>query len=420
MNDVISMRRDLHQHPEVGFTEFRTASKVVEVLEKLGFECLYGSEALDDHSRRGVPSKKELSHAYQRAIEDGANINILKKMEGGLTAVIGILHGNEAGPTTAFRFDMDALPVKESSDESHFPEANDFRSRYEGNMHACGHDAHTAIGLEFARRMSKRNFSGTLKLIFQPAEEGGRGAFPIVEKGLVDDVDKLYCFHLGLDIPLGEISGGSQDWLANTKLLSHFYGVPSHSGASPEKGKNALLGAASALLNIHSLPRHGSEETRVNVGLLEGGTAANIIPDYAKLLIETRSTNQIVNQELENRVRSIIKHSAKMHDLNYDIEEIGSAITLSCDQELVNVVKEEAKYIDTFQSIKNYNKGGGSEDASFLIDRVQKKGGKGTYMMIGTTITAPHHNSSFDIDEKIILPTIALLERIANRELQTN
>src|SRR5699024_9723108 len=330
------------------------------------------------------------------------------------------LHGNEAGPTTAFRFDMDALPVKESSDESHFPEANDFRSRYEGNMHACGHDAHTAIGLEFARRMSKRNFSGTLKLIFQPAEEGGRGAFPIVEKGLVDDVDKLYCFHLGLDIPLGEISGGSQDWLANTKLLSHFYGVPSHSGASPEKGKNALLGAASALLNIHSLPRHGSEETRVNVGLLEGGTAANIIPDYAKLLIETRSTNQIVNQELENRVRSIIKHSAKMHDLNYDIEEIGSAITLSCDQELVNVVKEEAKYIDTFQSIKNYNKGGGSEDASFLIDRVQKKGGKGTYMMIGTTITAPHHNSSFDIDEKIIVPTIALLERVADRELQTN
>ncbi|MEN1969815.1 amidohydrolase [Lentibacillus sp. N15] len=419
MEEVINLRRELHQYPEVGFTEFRTASKVVETLQSLGYECLFGLDAMDKNSRRGVPSQEELDHAYQRAIKDGANVNLLKAMEGGFTAVIGRLKGKSPGPTVAFRFDMDALPIKESSEREHHPKANGFCSKYEGNMHACAHDAHTAIGLEFAKKMANGNFSGTLKLIFQPAEEGGRGAFSIVNKGVVDDVDKLYCFHLGLDVPLGEISGGSKDWLANTKLLSYFYGVPSHAGAAPEKGKNALVGAATALLNIHSLPRHSSEETRVNVGLLEGGAAANIIPDHAKLLIETRSTSPTVNKEFEDRVKNIIKHSAEMHGLGFETQVIGNAIPISCDNVLIDVVKEEAEKITAFHKIKDYNKGGGSEDASLLIDRVQKNGGKGTYMIIGTTIAAPHHNQAFDIDEKVLVPTVNLLERIANRELHT-
>ncbi|WP_059104293.1 amidohydrolase [Shouchella shacheensis] len=420
MEEVIQLRRDLHQYPEVGFTEFRTASKVVEILQSLGFEVIYGKDALDADSRRGVPTEEELDTAYRRAIKDGANTDILKEMEGGLTAVIGTLKGSKPGPTIAFRFDMDALPVPETSEHNHFPKANDFRSEYEGNMHACAHDAHTSIGLDFAKKMADRDFSGTLKLIFQPAEEGGRGAYSVVEKGMVDDVDKIYCFHLGLDVPLGEISGGSQGWLATTKLLSQFYGVPSHSGASPEKGKNALVGAASALLNIHSLPRHSSEQTRVNVGLLEGGTALNIVPHYAKLLIETRSTSSSVNAELEDRVKKIIHHCAEMHGLGFETEVIGSGVTFSCDEELINVVKEEAEQIEAFHNIKDYNKGGGSEDASFLINRVKENGGKGTYMLVGTTIPAPHHNQAFDIDEKVLVPTVALLKRIAIRELNSN
>lgn len=417
MDEVIKLRRELHQFPEVGFTEFRTASKVVEVLRTLNFEVLYGAEAIDGDSRRGVPSQEELDNAYQRSLRDGANPEIIKEMEGGLTAVIGTLKGNRPGPTIAFRFDMDALPVQESSENSHFPKEKNFRSKYDGNMHACAHDAHTAIGLEFAKKMANQDFSGTLKLIFQPAEEGGRGAFSVVEKGVIDDVDKIYCFHLGLDVPLGEISGGSKDWLATTKLLSHFHGVPSHSGAAPEKGRNALVGAATALLNIHSLPRHSTEQTRVNVGLLEGGTATNIVPQHAKLLIETRSTSSVVNSELEENVKKIVEHSAKMHGLGFETEVIGNAITLTCDEELINVVMEEAERITEFHSIKDYHKGGGSEDASFLINRVQENGGKGTYMLVGTTISAPHHNQAFDIDEKVLIPTINLLERIANREL---
>ncbi|MBY7144419.1 amidohydrolase [Virgibacillus sp. NKC19-3] len=420
MDEVIKLRRQLHQFPEVGFTEFKTAGKVVEVLQSLNFEVLYGEDAIEADSRRGVPSQEELDHAYQSAIKNGANPDIIKKMEGGLTAVIGTLKGNSPGPTIAFRFDMDALPVQESSESSHFPQENNFRSHYEGHMHACAHDAHTAIGLEFARKMANQDISGTLKLIFQPAEEGGRGALSVVEKGVVDDVDKIYCFHLGLDVPLGEISGGSKDWLATTKLLSHFHGVPSHSGAAPEKGKNALVGAATALLNIQSLPRHSSEQTRVNVGLLEGGTAINIVPQHAKMLIETRSTSSTVNSELEEYVKKIVEHSAQMHDLSYETEVIGNALTLTCDEELINVVTEEAAQIPMFHRIQDYHKGGGSEDASFLINRVQENGGKGTYMLVGTTISAPHHNQAFDIDEQVLVPTIHLLEQIAHRELGKN
>ncbi|HET7577872.1 MAG TPA: amidohydrolase, partial [Bacillales bacterium] len=287
--DLIELRRDLHQHPEVGFTEFRTAGKVVETLQSLGYQVLYGADALEADSRKGVPEEEELQKAYERALKDGANPKILEKMKGGLTAVIGILEGEQPGPTIAFRFDMDALPILESEDDDHVPFAQGFRSKYEGNMHACAHDGHTSIGLALAEKMVEQSFSGTLMLIFQPAEEGGRGAYSIVQKGIVDEVDKIYCMHLGLDIPLGEIYGGTSDWLASTKMVAHFHGVPSHSGAAPEKGRNALLGAATALLNIHALPRYSNGRTRVGVGILEGGTAPNIIPYYAKMTLETRS-----------------------------------------------------------------------------------------------------------------------------------
>jgi aminobenzoyl-glutamate utilization protein A len=416
--DVISLRRDLHQHPEVGFTEFWTASNVVEILQLLGYEVLFGTDALDTKSRKNVPSTEELDYAYNRAILDGGNPQILDRMRGGNTAVIGILNGEKPGPTLAFRFDMDALPINESSDDDHLPERYGFKSKYGGNMHACGHDAHTAIGLDLARKMATGDFSGTIKLIFQPAEEGGRGAFAIAQKGIVDDVDKIYCLHLGVGVPLGEISGGSTNWFASTKILAHFYGVPSHAAVSPEKGKNALLGASTALLNIHSLPRHSSGQTRINVGMLEGGTASNIIPHYAKMLIETRSVSTTVNEELLSKVKEIIKHSALMHGLQYEIDIVGQTPSFTCDKEPISVVMEEARDMNMFSSIKETLQAGGSEDAGYLISRVQENGGVGTYMIIGTTIAAPHHHHKFDIDESILEPTVDLLERIARNELR--
>ncbi|MCM3146512.1 amidohydrolase [Brevibacillus sp. MER 51] len=418
MLDLVSLRRDFHRHPEVGFTEFRTASKVVEILTSLGYEVIYGQEAIDGDSRRGLPSEAVLEETYQRALRDGANPAIAEKMRGGYTAVIGVKKGKAPGPTVAFRFDMDALPVLESREQDHFPQANGFRSHYEGNMHACAHDGHTTIGLGLAEALAAGDFSGTLKLIFQPAEEGVRGAYAIVEKGHLDDVDYIFCNHLGVNVPLGEVHGGSYGFLATTKMMAHFYGVSSHAGASPEQGKNALLGAATALLNIHAIPRFSTGDTRINVGVLEGGTAANIIPAYAKMVVETRSITEEVNEEVENRVRNIIAHSAAMHELDYKIEVVGGAIPISYDVEMAELALEEARQVEGFHSFKHgeYNSMG-SEDASFMIKRVQDRGGKGTYMAIGTDIPAPHHHPKFDIQEEILPRSVALLNRIARRLL---
>ncbi|USG67440.1 amidohydrolase [Brevibacillus ruminantium] len=418
MLDLVSLRRDFHMHPEVGFTEFRTASKVAEILASLGYEVLIGPEAMDGDARRGLPPADVLEAAYERALRDGANPQIVEKMRGGYTAVIGIKKGSKEGPTVAFRFDMDALPVLESTDMDHVPQAKGFRSRYEGNMHACAHDGHTTIGLGLAEKLADGNFSGTVKLIFQPAEEGVRGAYSIVQKGHLDDVDYLFCHHLGTNVPLGEVHGASLGFLATTKMVAHFHGVSSHAGATPEKGRNALLGAATALLNIHGISRFSTGSTRVNVGVLEGGTAANIIPQYAKMVVETRSVAEEINAELEQRVRTIIAHSAAMHELDYEIEVVGGAIPINSDLDLAELAMEEARAVEGFTSFKVSDSNSmGSEDASFMIKRVQERGGKGTYMAIGTDIPAPHHHPKFDIQEEILPRAVALLHRIATRFL---
>ncbi|WP_423798268.1 amidohydrolase [Neobacillus sp. SAB-20_R2A] len=416
--NVIDLRRDFHRYPELGFTEFRTASKVVGVLKFLGFNVLYGEDAIDSDSRRGVPSKRELDEAYARAINYGANLEIIERMKGGNTAVVGELKGKKEGPTVAFRFDMDALPIHESRDEDHYPYSKEFSSEYFGIMHACAHDGHTAIGLLLAERLAYREFAGTLKLIFQPAEEGGRGGYAMSQKGIVDDVDFLFCSHLGLDLPLGEVHGGNSKFLASSKLKAYFYGVPSHAGGTPEKGRNALLGAATALLNIHAIPRFSGGTTRVNVGILEGGTAANIIPSEASMVIDVRSDKAEIKDELEERVKSIVEHSALMHGLTSKIDIIGEATTIHPDPELVSVVLEEAKQIEGFTSFKeDCDISLGSEDASFLIKRVQDKGGKGTYMNIGSPLPAPHHHHKFDIDEAVLPLAVQLLVRIGKRML---
>jgi aminobenzoyl-glutamate utilization protein A len=338
-------------------------------------------------------------------------------MKRGLTAVVGILHGRRPGPTIAYRFDMDALPIVESKELNHLPTQFDFRSHHEGIMHSCGHDGHTAIGLKLAEEMAYKNFAGTLKLIFQPAEEGGRGAYAMVKKGVVDDVDALFCMHLGLNLPSREICAGAIDFLASTKMTAYFTGISAHAAFAPEKGRNALLGAATALLNIHALPRFSAADTRINVGALNGGPAANIVPSHARMTIETRSTSHEVNQELERRVRGIIAHSATMHELEHEVKVIGKAIVAVCDLELVSLVEQEARKLPGVHSIKKNHPFCASEDATFLMKRVEERGGKATYMVIGTSLPAPHHNEKFDIEEGALSLTVQLLEQLACRML---
>ena len=161
-------------HPELGWTEFRTASLIARHLSDLGFELRLGREAVASDARVGVPPAIEIERAYALARRQGAAAEYLEAFEGGHTAVICTMHGSAPGPTTAIRVDVDALPIEEDATLLHTPTREGFASIRAGCMHACGHDAHAAIGIGLARVLSELRvgLAGTVKLLFQPAEEG--------------------------------------------------------------------------------------------------------------------------------------------------------------------------------------------------------------------------------------------------------
>ena len=268
---LVEWRRDLHKHAESGWVEFRTASIVASKLTEWGYEVKAGREVIKEEARMGVPAKEILEAHEKRALDQGADPEWVAKFSGGFTGVVGILDTGKPGPTVGFRFDMDALDIQESLDPDHKPVAEGFVSINENMMHACGHDSHTTIGLGVAKVLSeiKDELSGRIKLIFQPSEEGVRGAKSMVEAGVVDDVDLFVAGHIGTGSPLGEFACASEGYLATTKLDVTFKGVAAHAGGQPEQGKNALLAAATASLNLYAISRHSDGASRVNVGVLE-------------------------------------------------------------------------------------------------------------------------------------------------------
>lgn len=410
--EVIACRRELHRWPEPGFTEFFTAAKVISELRTLGYSSKWGAEASDLDAVLGLPSAEELESAARSAVARGADPELVAELGNGGTSVVSELTGRWAGPTTALRFDMDALPVKESASAEHMPVREAFRSEREGYMHACGHDGHVAIGLALAERLADREFPGTVRLIFQAAEEGARGAAPLVKGGAVAGVDRFLSLHLGLGLLHGTLAAGSTGFFANSKLHAQLTGRAAHAAAAPQQGRNALLGAASALLMIHALPRFAAARTRINVGVLRGGTAPNIIAEQAELLLEARATDGETNIELVRRVRNVLKSAAEMHELQVSIEEIGRATTAVCDPELMAEVEQVARSIPAYSTIINSHDVGVSEDATLLMRAVQAEGGKANYLVVGASSPGPHHSSSFDVAEAALPPAVDLLESL--------
>ena len=221
---VIGYRRDFHRHAEAAWTEFRTSSLVARRLASLGYDVQGGRQVLRDEDRMGLPSPDTLEKHWQCALEQGGDREFLEVVKGGFTGVVGILD-NGPGPVVGLRFDMDAVDISESQDSGHRPFREGFASVNDGASHACGHDGHTAVGLGVAEvLMSLRDqVRGTVKLIFQPAEEGVRGAKAMVSAGVVDDVDYVLGHHLYSRWKLGEIDPGRGDYLATTKFDAYHH-----------------------------------------------------------------------------------------------------------------------------------------------------------------------------------------------------
>ena len=274
-------------------------------------------------------------------------------------------------------------------------------------MHACGHDGHTAIGLTTARILMdiKENIHGTIKLIFQPAEEGVRGAKCIAESGFLDDVDYILAAHI---MPQNsqkyDLYFGMNDSFATTKLDVIYHGVSTHAAESPQFGKNALLSAANCIINLHSIPRNSDGCTRVNVGTVHAGTGRNVVPETAKLEIEVRGVTSELNRYMEIYARDIIQASALMHDTVVEVEEKGKAYALNCDEEFMNQIRLlcEEHLSDLKLPKKNLSPLGGSDDFSYMMERVQAHGGKATYMKLLTPMVSSPHNDSFDFNEKVL------------------
>ena len=417
-DELINLRRDFHRYPEVGWTEFRTASIVAKHLEDYGYKVLLGEEVIDVDAMMGVPTADVLSKHLDRAKAQGAAIEYLDKMQGGKTGVMAILKTDKPGPVTALRFDIDANDMNEATEASHRPVKEGFSSVNEGAMHACGHDGHAAIGLGVAKLLMeiREELTGTIKLIFQPAEEGVRGGASMVAKGIVDDVDYMIGSHIGFGATeTGKLICGGNGFLATTKLDATFTGIPAHAGAKPEEGKSALLAAASATMNMQGIYRHSSGASRINIGVLQAGSGRNVVPDHALLKLETRGVTSEVNEFMKQEAIRMIKASAMTYDVNYEIKEMGGAMSGESDQEMVTLTREVAEDLNIFNEIKDYGDLGGSEDYTYFMNRVQKNGGKSNYVMIGTKIAAGHHDSFFDFDELVLSKGVALLVSMATQ-----
>ncbi|MFM2485364.1 amidohydrolase [Celerinatantimonas yamalensis] len=412
---MIAWRRDFHQFAESGWLEYRTASVVADILDKLGYQLQLGQEVFVADARMGLPAQEVMAAAFERAREQGAIEPWLSHFANGFTGIVATLDSGKPGPTIGYRVDMDALDLDEVDDPNHIPSQAGFGSVNERMMHACGHDGHTAIGLGLATLLAqtRAEWSGCVKIIFQPAEEGTRGAKSMALAGVVDDVDYFTAIHIGTGIAQGQMVCANDSFMATSKLDVTFTGIAAHAGGNPEQGRSALLAAAQATLALHAINRHSEGASRINVGVLNAGTGRNIIAPSALLKVETRGQNNTINNYIYQQAKQIIQGVATMYGVDYTIKLVGAAQSSVSSPEWISFIQQQAQASGRFSAVHSHSqKPAGSEDATYFMERVKACGGQAAYSIFGTQLAAGHHNEHFDFNEIVLsdaLHTLAML-----------
>lgn len=416
MSKFTEYRREFHKYPENGWREIRTSARIAEILTDMGYTCLMGPDVVNVDSviRLVRPDEEEMAEVMKRAVEQGADPAFVEKTRG-IPGVIAELDTGKEGPVTAFRFDIDCLPYDEPKKEGYRPYDEDYASCNPESVHACGHDAHTVMGLGIAEGILKKKaaYRGKIRLIFQPAEETFCGAISIVDKGHLDDVDNFLAMHVALSaenkpLPSHTVACGCKDFLSDRQLDITFHGRAAHPCGASQEGKNALLAACSAALNLHAIAPHEQGLTRVNVGELHAGIAPNTIAPNAFMVVEYRGETPDICAYLEERVFDILDGSAKAYGMEYTYEDYGEVPAGKSDDAMMDVVRRAAVKVPWFEKIYFEGNVGGTDDAAVMMTRVQKNGGKGAYIGIGTNTTQPVHNAEFDMDEDCIDAAIDL------------
>ena len=411
-------RRDFHRFAETAWLEMRTSAIINKTLTELGYDVVTGRALCLEEARIGVPEAEVLKEHAELALCQGAPEEYLTEdMKEGFTGVMGILECGE-GPVVALRFDIDALGLIEEEKESHRPFREGFASVNRGMMHACGHDGHGAIGLGVAEVLMrlKKELCGTIKLIFQPGEEGAKGARAIVAHGHLDDVDYFVGTHIaptgGPDD--GDVTPGTWGSLATSKYDAHFYGKAAHAGGFPERGRNAIAAACNAVVNLTAIPRHSAGITRVNVGVISGGTGRNVVSDHAMIQFEVRGETTEINRFMDDEAVRICKGAAWMWGCTCELILQGGAESQHSDEDfleqIAGIVERDLPHLRV-SSCKNAQNWG-SEDISLMMNRVQEHGGKAVYMRSMTPMASAQHTVTFDFDEKVLAEGIQVFAAI--------
>ncbi len=416
MNKFIEYRREFHRYPELGWREIRTSARIAEILEEMGYTCLMGTDVIDENTLSfEMLSDEEKKMEKERAVAQGAKPEYVERTEG-YPGVIAELDTGREGPVTALRFDIDCLPYQEPKREGYRPFDEDYISCNEGHVHACGHDAHTAMGLGLAQALMERKdtLKGKIRMIFQPAEETYYGAQSIVDKGHLDDVINFISIHValtgdGYPLPSNTICCGCKDFLSDCQLDVTFKGRAAHPCGASQEGKNALLAACTAALNIHTIAPHEAGLCRVNVGVLNAGVVANTIAPNAFMSVEYRGQNKEISEYARKRVFDVLDGASRSYDLEYSVNDFGEIPSSQSDDAMMEVIQRAAGKVSWFEKIYFEGSIGGTDDAAVMMNKVRENGGIVTYAGIGTDTTQPVHNPEFDIDEEAIPAAIDML-----------
>lgn len=373
--DIKELRREFHKIPETGFEEYKTTRKIISYLKNMEHGKLVFGKALYGESE----------------VSNDADID-----EGYTGALIEFGHA----PFFMFRADIDALPVLESTSDEHIPKNLGFRSEIDGNMHACGHDGHISIALKLAEKFNAEPslYSGRgVRILFQPAEEGVQGAAKIPEF-VTKDVDKMIGYHIGLGEPEGFIGVGSTNFLGVKKLLVKFFGKAAHAANNPENGISAL-NMALAFINLNRTLIEDSKKKRVmNIGMIHGGNALNIIMDEITLGIDLRA---IDNDVLDEMYETILKTSRNIS------EAIGGSSTVEIIGEARGYVEKDGELTEKlskslrdagFKTTLNPNFGASEDVTKYILD-VKENGGKAIHLLFGADLAGSHHSSTFDFND---------------------
>ena len=385
---VIEWRRDIHQNPELSNREFKTAEKVADHLRSLGLEVQTG-----------------IAH----------------------TGVVGILKGDKPGKVVGLRADMDALPVTERNDLPFRSEVRaEFLGKETGVMHACGHDTHTAILMGVAEVLSKNKdkINGTVKFIFQPAEEGAPpgeegGALLMVKEGVLKepDVDAIFGLHINSQTPAGIIafkSGGSL--AAAQRFVINVKGKQTH-GSQPWGGVDPIMISAKIIDGLQTIISRESDLTNeaavISVGKITSGVRFNIIPESAEMIGTIRTLDYDMQKHINKRMKEMVPAIARAYGAEATVDIKSSTDITYNDPELVIQMLPSLKEAAGKENVIGIKAKTGAEDFSYFQKEIPGffffLGG----MTPGNTESFPHHTPDFFIDESGLLLGVKALSQMS-------